>query len=115
MYCRDTNECLLPEPMSVFCWNCHGAGKPAAVRELRDFALKFAPTVLCIVETQISGVRVEAFASTLGYDNSYAMNSQGRSGGIGKFWNNTIDVEILGDSVYHIDAKIQGMGQDHGD
>ena len=82
------------------------------VHELRDFALKFAPTVLCIVETQISGVRVEAFASTLGFDNSYVVNSQGRSGGIGIFWNNATKLEILGDSCYHIDAKIEEAGQD---
>ena len=98
--------------MSALCWNCRGAGKPAAVRELREFARKFAPNVLCIVETQISGVRVEAFANTLGYDHAYAIDSQGRSGGMGIFWNNTIDVQILGDSVYHIDVRIQEAAQD---
>ena len=46
--------------------------------------------MLCIVETQISGARVEALASMLGYDQSYAIYSQGRSGGIGMFWNNKI-------------------------
>ena len=83
--------------MSAFCWNCSGAGKPATVREIREFAMKFTPTVLCIVETQISGVRVEAFANTLVYYHAYAIDSQGRSGGMGIFWNNTIDVQILGD------------------
>lgn len=96
--------------MSTFCWNCRGAGKPSTIRELRDFARKFAPTVLCIVETQISGARVEALASTLGYENSYAISSQGRSGGIGIFWNNISNIEILGDSCYHIDAKVQDEG-----
>ena len=98
--------------MSSFCWNCRGAGKAATVRELRDFAKKFTPTVLCIVETQVKGARVEALANTLGYDNAYAIDSQGRSGGIGIFWNNTINVEILGDSVYHIDAKVVEEGKD---
>ena len=98
--------------MSSFCWNCRGAGKAATVRELRDFAKKFTPTVLCIVETQVKGARVEALANTLGYDNAYAIDSQGRSGGIGIFWNNTINVEILGDSVYHIAAKVVEEGKD---
>lgn len=80
-----------------------------------NFAKKFAPTVLCIVETQISGTRVEALASSLGNDKANAINSQGRSGGIGLFWNNTINVEILGDSVYHIDAKIEEWGKTLGD
>ena len=76
--------------MSVLCWNCRGAGKPATVRELRDQAKQFAPTVLCIVETQISATWVEGLASTLGFDNGYAVSSNGRSGGIGMFWNNEI-------------------------
>ena len=71
--------------MNALCWNCRGAGKPAAVRELRDFAKKFTPTLLCIVETQIDGERVEALAGTLGYDSSLAVDSQGRSGGLGIF------------------------------
>ena len=64
--------------MSSFCWNCRGAGKAATVRELRDFVKKFTPTVLCIVETQVKGARVEALANTLGFDNAYAIDSQGK-------------------------------------
>lgn len=98
--------------MSVLCWNYRGAGEPVAVRELRDFARKLAPAVLCIVKTQIKGARVESISGTLGYDNAYAIDSHGRSGGIGIFWNNTIKVEILGDSVYDIDAKVEENGRD---
>ena len=68
--------------------------------------------MLGVVETQIAGARVEALASTLGYENSYAISSQGRSGGIGIFWNNSSNIEILGDSCYHIDAKVEEPGQE---
>ena len=68
--------------MRALCWNCHGVVNPATVQELHEFARKFAPAILCIVETQIEGSRVEALASTLGYDRAYAVDSQGRSGGI---------------------------------
>ena len=71
--------------MNIFCWNCRGAGKAATVCELRDFARQFTPTLLCVVETQIEGARVEALAGTLGFDNTYAVSSQGKSGGIGLF------------------------------
>ena len=98
--------------MSALCWNCRGAGKPAAARELREFARKFASTLLCIVETQIEGSRVEALASSIGFDNAYAVDSQGRSGGIGLFWNNEIKVEILGYSVYHLDVSVEEQGED---
>ena len=51
-------------------------------------------------------------ASSIGYDNSYAVDSQGRSGGIGLFWNNAIKVEILGYSGYHLDVSIEEQGED---
>ena len=92
--------------MSLSCWNCRGAGKPATVRELRDFARQFAPMVLCIVETQLPRDRVENLASTLGYDNAYVVSSSGRSGGLGIFWNNEIKIENFGYSAYHIDAHV---------
>lgn len=98
--------------MSSFCWNYRGAGNVVIVRELHDFAGKFAPTPLCIVETQIEGARVEALAGTLGYDNAYAVDSQGRSRGIGLFWNNEIKIKILGYSVYHLDLSLEELGHD---
>ena len=96
--------------MSVLGWNCRGAGKAAMVQELRDLVRKFAPTLLCIVETQLDRVRVESLAGTLGFDNAFVVSSQGRSGGLGIFWNNPIKIEILGYSVYHIDCSIADPG-----
>lgn len=92
--------------MSLLCWNCRGASKAATIREHRDLTMQFAPLVLCIVETKISKARVKSLSGTLGYDNSYAVGSSGRSGGLGLFWNNSIKLEVLGYSQYHIDAKV---------
>ena len=77
-----------------------------------DFARQFTPTLLCVVETQIEGARVEALAGTLGFDNSYVVDSQGRSGGIGLFWNNGINIDILGYSRYHLDVSVEEQGKD---
>lgn len=98
--------------MSILSWNCHGVGKAATVRELRELVKRFVPTLLCIVETQLDRVRVENLTSTLGFDNSFAISSNGRSGGLGIFWNNPIKVEILGYSVYHIDCSVDEPGHD---
>ena len=43
---------------------------------------------------------------TLGYDNAFAVSSNGRSGGLGIFWNNNISVSLLPYSQYHIDAIV---------
>ena len=71
--------------MSLMCWNYRGIGKPATVKELRELEKQFAPSVLCILETQIEGTRVESLAGPLGFDKSFAVSSSGRSGGLGMF------------------------------
>ena len=52
-------------------------GNAATVGELRNLAKKYAPTVLCVLETQIHKSRVELLKGTLGYDNSFAVSSSG--------------------------------------
>lgn len=51
--------------------------------------------VLCIVETQISKVRVEGLANTLGFDHIYVVGSSGCSGDLGLFWNKEIKLMSL--------------------
>ena len=95
--------------MSLLCWNCRGIGKAATVRELRTLARQFAPSILCILETQLEGSRVEQLAEGLGFNKSFAVSSSGRSGGLCIFWNDEIKVEIIGYSRYHIDALVDNM------
>ena len=95
--------------MSLLCWNCRGIGKAATVRERSDLARQFAPSILCILETQLEGSRVEQLAEGLGFNKSYAVSSSGRSGGLCIFWNDEIKVQVLGYSRYHIDALVDNM------
>ena len=71
--------------MSCASWNSRGLGNPTTVKELRDFARKYAPTVLCVQETQVHKSRVEGLSHTLGYDHAFAVSSTGRKGGLGMF------------------------------
>ena len=81
--------------MSTFLWNCRSLGNAATVSELRNFVREFAPSILCVVETQVHKSRVECLAGTLGYDNVFAVSSTGRSGGLAIFWNNEIKIDLL--------------------
>jgi exonuclease III len=92
--------------MSCLSWNCSGLGHAATVKELREFAKQFAPTVLCVLETQAHKARVGGLKHSLDYDNTFVVSSSGRNGGLGIFWNNNTRVEILLYSRYHIDSII---------
>ena len=98
--------------MSCLSWNCRGLGNASTVKELRDLAKKVAPTVLCVLETQVHKARVEGLKNTLEYDNAFAVSSAGRSGGLGIYWNNNTRVEILPFSQYHINAIVTENGRD---
>lgn len=70
-------------------------------------ARQFAPSVLCVQETQVHKARVEQLKTTLGFDFAFAISSLGRSGGLWIFWKNNINLQILPYSQYHIDAIVQ--------
>jgi hypothetical protein len=76
------------------------------VKELHDLVKKFSSSVLCVLETQIQKSRVEWLKRMLGYDDTFAVSSFGRSGGLRIFWNNEIKLEILSYSQYHIDTSV---------
>lgn len=98
--------------MSVMSWNCRGLGMSSTVRELRTLVQKHAPTVLCVVETQLHRTRVEKLAPLLGFKNSFAVSSTGRSGGLGMYWNDDVKIEILPYSQYHMDTIVTGLEGD---
>src|SRR5437016_4181107 len=98
--------------MSVLDWNYRGLGNATTVNELRELVKEHAPSVLCVVETQLHKTRVESLARTLGFDNAFAVSSSGQSGGLGVFWNNAVKFEILPYSQYHIDGVVTELGKD---
>lgn len=96
----------------ILCWNCRGLGDPATVHELRDLARECAPAILCVVETvQIAKNRVEGLAGTLGFEGAYAVESSGRSGGVGIFWKKPYTLELRNFSKYHIDLEVKEEGK----
>jgi exonuclease III len=96
--------------MSCLSWNGRGVGTAATVKELRDFAKTYAPTVLCVVETQVHRARAKGLKVMLGYDKAFAVSSAGRKRGIVIFWNHETSVEILLYSQYHIDVIVTESG-----
>ena len=99
--------------MRTLCWNCRGIGDPATVRKLRDLVEASAPLILCIVETQLAKDRVEGLAVSLGFQNSFAVASNGRSGGLCIFWKSDVNLVIKNFSQYHIDSWVLSPGSEH--
>ena len=82
------------------------------VQELRGLVEACAPTVLCIVETQLAKYRVEGLAGTLGFSGRFGVDSGGRSGVLCLFWKNDVNIEIKTYSRHHIDSVVKVVGKD---
>lgn len=82
------------------------------VQELRGLVEACAPTVLCIVETQIAKYRVEGLAGSLGFSSSFGVGSSGRSEGLCMYWKDCVEVEIKSFSQYHIDSIVKESEKD---
>jgi hypothetical protein len=85
-------------------------GGAATVRELRDLARRYSPSIMCVVETQLHKNRVERLSRSLGFDHGFAISSSSRSGGLGLFWKDGIKIEVLPYSRYHLDAIVSEQG-----
>ena len=59
------------------------------------------------MDTQTSKTRVEALATSLGYNSCFAVASSGQSGCLCLFWNKEIKLEVLDYSQYHIDTRVE--------
>lgn len=98
--------------MSLFIWNCRGLGDYATIRELRYLVAQNRPSVLCVLETQVQSVRARNLSHSFGFDNCYAVSSDGRSGGLAMYWNNNLGMELIHFSQYHIDMKVSETGKE---
>jgi exonuclease III len=80
--------------MSMLCWNCHGLGNLAIVHDMYDLLRMNPPSILCILETQISKQRVDGLASSLGFNVAFGVGSSGQSEGLCIFWKNPMQLTL---------------------
>ena len=93
-------------------WNCRGAGDPATVREVKNLVASVAPSILLLVETQVGKRRMENLSSSFGFNNCFAISSEGRSGGLAMYWNGPLVLDLIGFSRDHIDMKVTEQGKE---
>ncbi|VAI29049.1 unnamed protein product [Triticum turgidum subsp. durum] len=93
--------------MSFLCWNCRGLGTDATVGELKWLVGKFRPSLLFLSETKMRDSRARKFMWQLGFNGSFAVSSDGLSGGLVLFWSSSISVSLRAFSNQIIDILIK--------
>ncbi|BFG30632.1 hypothetical protein CerSpe_169060 [Prunus speciosa] len=96
--------------MSLLCWNCQGLGNPVAVHALRRIIDEKGPNVVFLCETKCNTATFNVLKFKLGFDNFFAVDSIGKSGGLCLLWKDEFNLHIRSSSLNHIDAFIGGIG-----
>lgn len=92
--------------MNLLSWNCRGLGTPRIVRDLCQLVRENKPKLVLLMETKMSNKKIAFLKIKTGFENIFAVDSMGRSGGLALLWRDDILVEIQNYSRRHINAII---------
>ena len=94
--------------MKILVWNCTGAGNPNLCRNFTDMVCSHCPSIAIILETSISGQRVDSVSYSLGFDNVCRSDADRFRGCIWILWNaRDITLSILSVNDQSIHAFVQ--------
>ncbi|PNT64024.1 hypothetical protein BRADI_4g23647v3 [Brachypodium distachyon] len=80
--------------MCTLAWNCLGVGNRRTVQELLALARASHPKLVFLCETRQSEEDVKKLRWRLGLRGCEAVSSEGYSGGLALFWDESIQVQI---------------------
>ncbi|CAM8886272.1 unnamed protein product [Rhodiola kirilowii] len=93
--------------MKTLCWNCRGLGQPRTVRSLVDMVRSYKPQVVGLIETKLDRSRMEVIRRKMGFDCGLGVDSNGRSGGLGLWWKEELNLTVRSFSSFHIDCVFE--------
>lgn len=91
--------------MSIWCWNCQGAGSTETVQVIREVRRLHFPDFVFLMETKQKFEYVSGLQKSLGYDKLFTVEPVGLSGGLAVMWKDNYNVEILSSDKRIIDMK----------
>jgi hypothetical protein len=93
--------------MNALAWNYRGLGNPRTVHELCRFVKSHSPKLVFISDTRLSGSRVRNLRWSLGLRQCLLVDSIGLCGGLGLFWEESINVTLLSQGERYFDVIIK--------
>ena len=104
--------------LDILSWNCRGICSDETKRALKDLMSQNKPQIVFLCETKISSEEeFKRLQLALGFKHGEAVLSTGiagRSGGLGLFWNDDVQMKVKSSLAHHIDAVINpGPGLPH--
>ena len=92
--------------MNALAWNCRGLWNSRIVQELCNYVKLHHPKLVFLSETRMSASRSKNLQWKIGLKHSLAVDSDGLSGGIVLFWDESISVSLLSQGERYIDVLV---------
>ncbi|PPR90689.1 hypothetical protein GOBAR_AA29995 [Gossypium barbadense] len=93
--------------MKFMCWNCHGLGNPAKLRELKILLVANNSDIIFLSETKMTANDFCRVQNKCRMQNELAINLEGRSGGLVLMWRDRMNVSIQRYTKHHIDSMVK--------
>lgn len=93
--------------MKLLSWNCRGLGNPRTVLELKDLVSSNKPSCIFLLEVKIARSRVERIKEQLGFQSLFYVNNVNNGGGLALLWKETVEVNLLSYSRFHVDTQVK--------
>ncbi|PNX90114.1 endonuclease/exonuclease/phosphatase family protein, partial [Trifolium pratense] len=92
--------------MSIISWNCRGLGNLSSVPKFKYLIRYYNPDAIFLCETLVHRNKIEELRILLGFENCFAVDREGRGGGVALLWKSTIHCNITNYSSNHINVEI---------
>ncbi|MBA0550147.1 hypothetical protein Golob_021117 [Gossypium lobatum] len=79
---RQDGKASRPNAMKIICWNVRGLGSPRVVRRLQFLLKQNNPQLVFLMDTKVSGKRMEEIRRKCGFMNGIDVGAVGTRGGI---------------------------------
>lgn len=98
--------------MNSLAWNCRGVGNSRTVQDLCGLVKSLHPKLVFLSETRMSASRVSNLRWRLGFRNCISVSSDGMSGGLALFWDESVTVSLLSQDSRYIDVLVKESQND---
>ncbi|BFG35168.1 hypothetical protein CerSpe_214420 [Prunus speciosa] len=93
--------------MSYLSWNCQALGSDLTIRSLKEIIKRNRPSIVFLMETKAKHDRLKKISQEMGFQECFCVESLGQAGGLGLWWDNSVEVQILDFSKFLIDTEVK--------
>ena len=96
--------------MKTLSWNVQGIGNTWTLRALKSLLKEHNPDIVFLIESKLTRRQAKSLVTRLNFENWWAVDRVGMSGGLLLIWKMKITLKVLSWSCGHISAMVAGTG-----